>query len=441
MQELRAVEVKMLGKRVGAVAPMKDYPGYYEFQFAPSFIKEGLSPSPLKMPLSTRRFGFPSLSQETFKGLPGMIADALPDKFGNALIDEFMSRKGWTKEDITPLQRLLYVGRRALGALEFEPAKEDDRNVLAAAPLEMAGLVEDARRALKGEFGSIAQTMMDIGSSAGGARAKAVVGWNPETKEVTSGQFDLPDGFEHWLLKFDVGADGELGLSAGFGRIEFAHYLMAKEAGIEMSDCRLLEENGRAHFMTKRFDRNGNEKVHVQTFCGLTHADFNMPRHYGYEQYLRAVLGLKIGAKALEQAWMRCVFNVAICNCDDHPKNLSFMMDRTGKWSLSPAYDACFSHNPNVGKWTSSHQMLVGGKSWDITESDLLDLAAQFDVRHAKENLERIKDAVSRWKTFASEAGVPDEDADRVASFHPFTDAKPKPPVRGNGLRKESLKR
>jgi serine/threonine-protein kinase HipA len=420
MDEVKVVEVRIWDQSAGAVAPLQGRPGFYEFEYTTSFAQSGLELSPLRMRLKSRqRFSFPGLSQETFLGLPGLLADALPDKFGNALIDEYLSRHGIPVAEITSLQRLVYVGRRAMGALEFEPAVAETRSPAVLAPLDMAHLVEDARRALRGDLGKITQEIIDVGSSAGGARAKAVIGWNPRTNEVVSGQFDLPPGYEHWLLKFDVGTDGVLNNSAGFGRIEYAHYLMATEAGIEMSDCRLLEENGRAHFMTKRFDREGNAKVHVQSLCGLLHLDFNTPYVHGYEQYLRAVLDLKLGAPALEQAWLRCAFNVAAVNCDDHTKNLSFMLDRSGTWDLTPAYDTCFSHNPAAGKWTRQHQMLVGGKAWDISAADLLALADSFDIRKPAQLLQRIAAAVARWPEFARRAGVPQAEIDRITAYHP----------------------
>ena len=420
MDEIKAVQVNLWGQFVGAVAPLKNKPGFYEFSYSPEFEKGRLELSPILMKLkSKRRFSFPALTQETFHGLPGLLADALPDKFGNALIDEYLSRRGVLPKDVTTLQRLLYVGRRSMGALEFEPAETRIRGDAASLPLDMAHLVEDARRALKGEFSKIAQDMIDIGSSAGGARAKAVIGWNPQTNQVVSGQFDVPEGFEHWLLKFDVGADGELGTTAGFGRIEYAHYLMAEAAGIDMSPCRLLEEGGRAHFMTRRFDRIGNEKLHTQSLCALMHLDFNMPYVHGYDQYLRTVLSLKLGADALEQAWARCAFNVAAVNCDDHTKNLGFLMNKSGQWKLAPAYDNCFSHNPAEGKWTRMHQMQVNGKTWDITAEDLLSLAKAYDIRRPKERLQRIIDAVARWPEFGKEAGVPKEGIGTIAALHP----------------------
>ena len=420
MPDVRAVEVRLWGHTVGAIAPLLRRPGTYEFEYAPSWVKTGLALSPLHLPARTQhRYSFPALNPETFRGLPGVFADALPDAFGNALIDEYMSRRGIDRADITTLQRLLYAGRRSMGALEFEPALRDVGDVAVAVPLAMAQLVEDARRALRGELDVIAKDIIDVGSSAGGARAKALIGWNPKTQEVVSGQFDVPDNFEHWLLKFDIGADRRLGTTAGFGRIEYAHYLMATAAGVEMSPCRLLEENGRAHFMTKRFDRDGNRKIHLHSLCGLAHLDFNTPYVHGYEQYLRAMLEMKLGAAAIEQAWKRCAFNMAAVNCDDHTKNLAFLMDEQGVWRLAPAFDVCFSHNPSGGRWTRQHQMLVNGKAWDITADDLIQLGGEFGINRPKILLQQVVDAVGEWPSKAKVAGVAASEIKRIAAFHP----------------------
>jgi serine/threonine-protein kinase HipA len=420
MADVRVVEVRLWGQRVGAVAPLPRRPGIHEFQYAAEFARAGIELSPLQMAVGpNRRYSFPGLNPETYHGLPGLLADSLPDNFGNSLINEYLVRKGTRAQDITTLQRLLYIGRRGVGALEFEPAEQDRDSEAVAVPLQMAHLVEDARRALQGEFTKIAQNIIDVGSSAGGARAKAVIGWNPTTNEIVSGQFDLPPGFEHWILKFDVDLEGSLSYTLGFGRIEYAHYLMAIAAGIHMSESRLHEENGRAHFMTRRFDRQGNRKIHMHSLCGLAHLDFNTPSVHGYEQYLRTILQLNLGAPAIEQAWLRCAFNVAAVNCDDHTKNLAFLMDETGRWSLSPAYDMCFSHNPAPGKWTRQHQMLVGGKGWNITEEDLLELARNFDVRQPRALLDGVIDAVARWPEFARRVGVTQEKIEHVASYQP----------------------
>jgi serine/threonine-protein kinase HipA len=423
-KDLKVLEVRIWGRQVGAVAPLKGKPGFYEFEYASDFARTGMELSPLYMPLASkqgktrRRYSFPSLNTETYQGLPGLLADALPDRFGNALINEYLSRRGIRAEDITPLQRMAYIGRRAMGALEFEPAASELRGSTAETPLNMASLVEDARRALHGKFSDVAQDILDIGSSAGGARAKAVIGWNPNTNEVVSGQFDLAEGYEHWLLKFDIGLDGTLGYTAGYGRIEYAYHLMADAAGVSMNACRLHEESGRAHFMTKRFDRQGNRKLHMQTLCGLAHLDFNLPYVHGYEQYLRTVLELNLGADALEQAWLRCVFNVVAMNCDDHTKNLAFTFDESGGWQLAPAYDVCFSHNPGPDKWTRQHQMLVGGKAWKITHEDLLALANQFDIKRPKAVLQKVVDAIARWPEFAECAGVSSAEIVRIGALH-----------------------
>lgn len=412
------VEVRYQGERVGAVAPLLGRPGYYEFEYAREFVARGIELAPLKMPLRREvRYSFPALALETFHGLPGMLADSLPDRFGNSLINEYLSRSGVRVEQITSLQRLLYIGERAMGALEFEPALGLAAHEQGAVPLHMASLVEEARLALRGEAEKVTQRILDVGSSAGGARAKAVVGFNPATEELLSGQFALPQGFEHWLLKFDgVGDDGRLGMSRGFGRIEYAHYLMALDSGIEMPPCRLLEESGRAHFMSRRFDRLGNRKLHVLSLCGMQHLDFNMPSVHSYEQYFRTVLELNLGAEALTQAFVRCAFNVMARNCDDHTKNLAFLMDQ-GRWALAPAYDVSFSHNPAPGKWTRQHQMLVNGKAWNIGRADLLKVARQFDVDSAAHRLDRIAAVLKEWPMYADRAGVHVEDMMRIRAL------------------------
>jgi serine/threonine-protein kinase HipA len=419
MDDPIVVEVRLWGERVGAVADLPGRPGIYQFEYAPEFVARGLEPAPLTMPLARgKRYAFPSLDPGTFFGLPGLLADSLPDKFGNALIDEYLSRRGLPVGRISALQRLVYVGRRAMGALEYEPALRGADRPESALPLEMGRLVEDARRALRGAFPEVAQDIIEVGSSAGGARAKAVVGWNPRTGETVSGQFDLPPGFEHWLLKFDgVTEGGVFGTSTGFGRIEYAHYLMAREAGIAMSECRLLEEGGRAHFMTRRFDREGGAKLHVQTLCAMRHLDFNMPYVHGYEQLFRVILELNLGNAAIEEAWRRAVFNVLCRNCDDHTKNLSFLMRPSGKWELAPAYDLCFAHNPAPGRWTRQHQMLVAGKAEGITKADLVELGSRFGVRRAEEKYGRVLDAVRHWPEFATAAGVSSEAAAAVARY------------------------
>lgn len=434
LTDYSVVEVRLFGRTLGALAALHGKPGFYEFEYDPTFLASGLEPSPLHMPVQPRvRYSFPGLDPKTYYGLPGVIADALPDRFGNALIDEFLARHGIRPADVTTLQRLLYVGKRAMGALEFEPAMADTGHPSVVLPLEMASLVESARRALRGDTATVAQQIIDVGSSAGGARAKAVIGWNPGSQVVVSGQFELPEGYEHWILKFDVGDDRRLGHTAGFGRIEYAHARMAEAGGIAMSACRLLEENGRAHFMTRRFDRDGNAKIHMHSLCGLVHLDFNIPFVHSYEQYLRTVLELNLGAEALAQAWRRMVFNVAAVNCDDHTKNLAFLLDRSGRWTLAPAFDMCFAHNPGIDRWTRQHQMLVRGKAWDITGEDLIGIADDFDIMQPKIAMAEVVDAVRRWPEFAAEAGVPRESIDRIAALQTAACSRLGPRAIGSG--------
>jgi serine/threonine-protein kinase HipA len=310
-----------------------------------------------------------------------------------------------------------------MGALEFEPAMPLGEEGLPHA-LVLRELVESARRAIRGELAHVAPNLIQVGTSAGGARAKAVIGFNPATQEITSGQFELPPGFEHWLLKFDgVTEEGELGPSGMYGRIEYAYWMMATAAGIEMSDCRLIVEGPRAHFMTRRFDREGNRKVHMQSLCALAHLDFNIPYVYDYEEYLRAILQLRLGASALEQAFRRMAFNVIAKNCDDHTKNLAFLMDTaTGAWRLAPAYDVSFAHNPAPDKWTRQHQMLVNGKARGITRGDLLAVARTFSLKGGAEILEQVESAVAYWPALAWSVELDDSVVSEIQRYHGLSD-------------------
>ncbi len=338
----RAIEVRIWGQRAGALAPDPQL-GCHVFEYAPAWVGTGLELAPRTMPLANARtpFAFPLLPAATYQGLPGMVADALPDFFGNALIDAWMQSKGIEKEAITVLDRLAYMGKRALGALEFHPAMGFRKD--SAAALEMGSLVEAARSAVHGRLGSdslahaaLAQ-IIRVGTSAGGARAKAVIAWNPKTEEIRSGQFEVPEGFEHWLLKFDgMGSDHELGMGSDYGRIEFAYHLMARAAGLQMSPCRLFLENGRAHFMTQRFDRDRNEKHHVQTLCAMEHLDYKQRATHAYAQAFMTAARLGLGAEALDELFRRMAFNVMVRNCDDHTKNLSFLLRRDQPWTLAP---------------------------------------------------------------------------------------------------------
>jgi serine/threonine-protein kinase HipA len=420
MVSASVIEVIAWDKTVGAVAFDPNI-GAYVFEYDPAWARGGIELAPLQMPTSTRskRFSFPALPN-SFKGLPGLLSDALPDDFGNALIDAWMATKGISKASITVLDRLAYMDRRGMGALEFRPPiKSANAGNIG---LDMKDLVEAARRALKGDFAEDAHAqaalaqIIQVGTSAGGARAKAVIAWNPTTHEIRSGQFDVAPGFEHWLLKFDgVGKDMELGTSADYGRIEYAYYLMASAAGIMMSPCRLLEENGRAHFMTKRFDRNGNERHHVQSLCAMAHMDYKQHATHAYEQLFQVIDILGLGNAALDQAFRRMALNVISRNCDDHTKNHGFLLRKGGVWALSPAYDVTHAHNPK-GEWTSQHLMSVNGRFDNIQENDLMTVADRFSVPKAQKALNDIRDAVSRWKDFSAVAGVSIKESKRVAA-------------------------
>jgi serine/threonine-protein kinase HipA len=387
------------------------------FEYDPAFLRSGIEISPIHLPLRAGRFVFPELPRETFKGLPGLLADSLPDKFGNLLIDQWLARQGRTPESFDPVERLCYLGTRSMGALEFRPA------LLKAGPsetLHLDELVKLASEALASrnnlhvnleQSPEALATILRVGTSAGGARAKAVICWNPQTGEVKSGQLAPEPGFEPWLLKFDgvsENRDKELNDPLGYGRIEYAYHLMARAAGITMSDCRLLEENGRAHFMTRRFDRDDQgRKFHVQSLCGLAHFDFNQAGAYSYEQAFQTARRLGLPQADLTEMFRRAVFNILSRNQDDHTKNIAFLMDRRGNWRLAPAFDLIYAYNPS-GAWTSRHQMTLNGKRDDFLTADLLEAAAHADLRppKAKAVLQEVRSAISNWERHAEQAGV-----------------------------------
>ncbi len=424
------IEVRIWGKRVGAVAPDPRL-GCYVFAYDPAWRRSGIELAPLTMPLDDIQptFAFPDLSEPSFKRLPGLLADALPDDFGNALIDAWMTRKGVEKRAITTLDRLAYMGKRGMGALEFKPARGAHRE--SAEPLEMQTLVETARKVVHGDLSGDVQAqaalanVIRVGTSAGGARAKAVVTWNPQTNQIRSGQFDAAPGFEHWLLKFDgIGKDLELGGTADYGRIEYAYQLMATAAGISMSPCRLLEEGGRAHFMTRRFDREardqGTIKHHVQTLCALDHLDYKQRATHAYAQLFMVIAKLKLGDEAISQAFRRMAFNVMAKNCDDHTKNSAFRLKQGGSWELAPAYDVTHAYNPR-GEWTYQHLMNVNGKFGAITRADLLIEADRFGVRRPLDLLADVRAALDSWLKFANKAGLNATTADAIAAdFEPI---------------------
>lgn len=417
------IEVRIWNQRVGAVAADPGV-GAYVFEYDDKWLSKGVDLAPLTMSITgtERSFVFPTLSKETFMGLPGMLSDALPDRFGNQLIDAWMAQHGYTPEQITTLDRLAYMGKRGMGALEFRPSRAG--NTSSSAPLQMASLVEMARRAVQGTLSdddasvNALNSIISVGTSAGGARAKAVLGWNPRTGELVSGQFDVPDGFEHWLLKFDgMGLDRVLGPSQQYGRIEYAYSRMAGAAGVLMSPCHLLQENGRAHFMTKRFDRVGNQKVHVQSLCAMRHLDYNLRQTHAYESLFLTAMELKLGDEAMSQLFRRMAFNVAARNHDDHTKNFAFLLAQGGQWELAPAYDVTFAYDP-TNVWLSHHLMSVNGKNDEITREDLMALAVRFSIPGAKASIDDVNAAIANWPQYAAEAGVGIDEALRIAGLH-----------------------
>ncbi len=401
------------------------------FEFNQNFLGSGLDISPVKIPLKQgkRIYSFPELRKsrgdvfDTFKGLPGLLADMLPDKYGNQLINAWLIQNGRAADSLNPVEQLCFIGKRGIGALEIRPSFRSE--AVKASSLEIDSLVdiagkilnsrEDFQSRLTGEEQSALSDILKIGTSAGGARAKAVIAFNPKTGEVKSGQVKAPAGFSYWIIKFDGVHDSQFGATVGYGKVEMAYYLMAKEAGVEMSECRLLEENGRAHFMTKRFDRLKNgQKVHMQSLCGLRHFDFNQVGTYSYEQVFETMRMLRLSYPEAEQMFIRMVVNVLARNCDDHTKNFAFLMDQKGKWSLSPAYDICYAYRPG-SLWVSAQSLMVNGKRENITDGDFLEVARKMNIKKPDEKIESVKGAVRRWKEFADEVGVDSALRDSIA--------------------------
>ncbi len=391
------------------------------FEYSDSFVGKRIEPSPILMPVRQGRiYSFGDLGSETYKGLPGMLADSLPDTYGRALFDRWLALTG--RQSGNAIETLCFLGKRCMGALEFEPAMdlpygEDLR-------LELDSLVEVASEALseKEQFGvnlsddkkaAIAE-IVRLGTSAGGQRAKAIIAYNKLTGEVRSGQIEAPEGFDYYLIKLD-GVSAEVGFreTQNFGRLEYSFYRLVKECGIEMSDCSLIEENGRAHFLTKRFDRIHGEKVHMQTLCGIAHYDYRFPRAYSYEQAFNVMRRLNLPYSDAQEMFRRMVFNVVVRNQDDHTKNISFLMDKTGRWRLSPAYDMGFAYNPNGG-WTSQHQMSINGKFDQITRQDLLEVGERNKIRESAEIIDYVLEVASAWPRIAKECEVPSAMIDSI---------------------------
>jgi serine/threonine-protein kinase HipA len=423
LTHVNVVEVYLWGTRMGAVALDPTY-GYYVFKYAPEFVATRIEPSPLNMPLNGEQvYMFNDLPTDTYKRLPAMLSDALPDDFGNALVNRYMADHGIDAGNITALDRLAYMSNRAMGALQFKPARGPKTKI--ATSIELSQLVNQARLAVNGTFddddhaNAALRNIIEVGTSAGGARAKAVIAWNRHTQEIRAGQLEAAEGFEYWLLKFDgMGLDNELGASKDYGRIEYAYYLMAKEAGINMMESRLLSENGRAHFMTKRFDREPDGvRHHVQTLCAMSHLDYKKRGANSYAQYFQAIDALGLPYEQKEEAFRRMVFNVMSRNCDDHTKNFSFRLREGHAWELSPAYDITFAHNPK-GEWTNQHLMSVNGKFNNITQADLMQVADRFGIGNAKSVITQVRQAITAWQDFSVVAGVQTKECDAIGKQH-----------------------
>ncbi len=419
--------VRLWGTDIGYVS-LKEGQQVVDFEYDREFMKSGIEVAPIRMPIDSRIYRFPELSIKSFQGLPGLLADSLPDKFGNAIINTWLATTGREPESFNTVERLCYIGTRGMGALEFKPAKPLGRasssSIHVAQLVELASEILTHRSSLSTVFADrkddqAVREILRVGTSAGGARAKALIAWNPKTNEVRSGQVAAALGFEYWLMKFDGvknNRDKELVDPEGYGAIEYAYSKMAKDAGISMMPCRLFEENGRRHFMTKRFDRTDDgAKLHMQSLAAMAHYDFNMAGAYGYEQAIMTMKQLGLGIEALEQQFRRMVFNIVARNQDDHVKNIAFLMDRKGVWSLSPAFDVTYSFNPS-GDWTSAHQMTLNGKRDDFVREDFeaCGKLAQLKQGQAKAIVAEIQKVVSKWYDYADEVGVHNDHRDKI---------------------------
>lgn len=419
---IESADVILWGKRIGCVVRREGVP-YAEFEYDPDFVCCGIEPSPIEMPAASRIYRFPSLPEASFHGLPGLLSDSVPDKFGNAVIDVWLKTQGRAPGSLSPIERLCYTGSRGMGALEYRPSLFSEGDPDEAFQVDqLARLAADvlrSRREARTELVpgiSRYAPILRVGSSAGGARAKALIGWNEATGEVRSGQIALPPGYGYWLVKFDgIAGNGDKdGDDAqGYGRIEYAYYLMAKAAGIQMTECRLWD---RRHFMTRRFDRTADgQKLHAQTLAALAHFDYNDPLRHSYEQAFRITRRIVNDIRAERELFRRMAFNVLAWNCDDHVKNISYLMDRSGTWRLAPAYDECYAYNPN-GSWTSGHQMSVNGKNTDVGRADLVAAGkvAGLGESVCRDIIDGVREAVCGWLRFAAEAEVPDSVAAKI---------------------------
>lgn len=413
---MTVAEVMLWGTKIGTVA-FDNSNGLGAFEYDLEFLNSGIEVSPIVMPLSRRVYTFPELSGQSFHGLPGLLADSLPDKFGNAVINAWLQSQGRSPESFNPVERLCYTGNRGMGALEYIPARgpvvRESEKIEIEKLVQLASDILQSREDIHIAIGENAmQEIIRVGSSAGGARAKAVIAWNEETGDIRSGQIEAGKGYGYWLIKFDGvsrNGDKEGDDAPQYTRIEYAYYLMAKDAGLLMNECRNYEEKGRYHFMTRRFDRDSatGGKIHMQSLGGIAHFDFNQPGAYSYEQAAQVMRQLKLSNTEISQFYRRMVFNVFARNQDDHVKNISFLMERNGRWHLAPAYDVTYAYNPE-GMWTGSHQMTINGKREQISHQDLLASARSMGVKkaNAEQIIEDVRDSLSKWEEFADKANL-----------------------------------
>ncbi|WP_461629912.1 type II toxin-antitoxin system HipA family toxin [Labilibaculum euxinus] len=421
MVEIKTAYVKIWGQTVGAVA-WDENQGLASFEYEPKFKSKGIDLAPVKMPVqsSQRIFSFPELrpsknsEYDTFKGLPGLLADVLPDKYGNQLINVWLAQNGRPANSMNPIEQLCFIGTRGMGALEFEPTQlNSNKNSfqveitsLVDIAQKMLGKREDFEANLSKDEQRAMMEILKIGTSAGGARPKAIIAYNKKTGQVRSGQTNAPKGFEHWLIKLDGVSDTQFGKTIGYGRVEMAYYNMAKDCGIEMMESELLEENRRAHFMTKRFDReNGSQKHHIQTFCAMQHYDFNEVGSFSYEQLFQTMRILRLPYPQAEQMYRRMVFNVIARNCDDHTKNFAFRLKKGESWELAPAYDVCHAYRPD-SIWVSQHALSINGKRKDITREDLVSFAKAMNIKKTEKIISEINSKVQNWNNYATEVSV-----------------------------------
>lgn len=408
-------EIYLWGTRIGIIHQDLDRI-CASFEYDADFLKSGIEVSPLMMPLSNIVYEFPSLAGEPFFGMPGLVADSLPDTFGNKVIEQWLTLQGKSITDFTAIDRLCYTGKRGMGALEYVPASSDMGDINEAINVsEMVKFASDILNqretvTLNAQEALSYSQLVQVGSSVGGARAKALIAWNEKTNEIRSGQLNLDKDYDYWLMKFDhVSRNGDYGIEdiPEYTLIEYAYYKMALDAGIEMSECRIYSSEGANHFMTKRFDRVDGKKIHMQSLGAMTHVSYKEPRVCSYEMAAAYMRKIRLPMKDIEQFFCRMVFNCLAVNQDDHVKNISFLMDRNGKWRLSPAYDLTFSYDA-TNKWLNAHQMTVNGKKEHVTFSDLLVAGEQMGLKKRKcmDIISKTATVVGDFEKYAMEATI-----------------------------------